>query len=81
MSKICPLTGDVVVSQECVDCDDRRECSTHKLSPSNVCPKCGKRYNARPAMSRLDSSPICPQCGTKEALEDAGIRGKTRKTS
>ena len=34
-----------------------------------ACPKCGKQYAERPAMSRSDSSPICAMCGYKEAVE------------
>lgn len=33
-----------------------------------ACPKCGKQYTERPAMSRTDSLPICPMCGYKEAV-------------
>ena len=33
-----------------------------------TCPKCGKQYAERPAMSRIDSSPICAMCGYKEAV-------------
>lgn len=33
-----------------------------------ACPKCGKQYTERPAMSRIDSSPICPMCSYKEAV-------------
>ena len=36
-----------------------------------ICPKCGKEFSERPAMSRRDKSEICPRCGNKEALEDA----------
>ena len=46
---------------------------TNKRIP-NVCPKCGKQYTARPALSREDNATyICPKCGTQEALEAAGI--------
>lgn len=39
-----------------------------------VCPYCGRRYNARPALSRKDSSTlICPRCGSKEAMEAIGM--------
>lgn len=39
----------------------------------NICPKCGNRYTARPALSRKDNKAcICPKCGTREALEIAG---------
>lgn len=39
-----------------------------------ICPKCGNRYGARPAISREDNeTPICPDCGTREALEEMGI--------
>ena len=33
-----------------------------------TCPKCGKQYAERPAMSRIDSSSICAMCGYKEAV-------------
>lgn len=40
----------------------------------NICPKCGSRYTARPALSREDNETyICPKCGTREALENAGV--------
>lgn len=33
------------------------------------CPRCGKKYNDHPAISRKDNkSEICPQCGLAEAL-------------
>ena len=43
------------------------------MSSSNragrVCPLCGKRYTAPPALSRRDNATnICPECGTMEAL-------------
>lgn len=39
-----------------------------------VCPKCGKRYNDTPALSREDGETlICSECGTREALESAGL--------
>ena len=39
-----------------------------------ICPKCGKSYVGRPALSRADNqTPICPDCGTREALESIGI--------
>ena len=38
------------------------------------CPRCGKEYKERPALSREDNKTyICPECGTKEALEYMGI--------
>lgn len=44
----------------------------NKIIP-NICPKCGKQYTARPALSREDNATyICPKCGTREALEIAG---------
>ena len=33
-----------------------------------TCPKCGKQYAERPAISRIDSLPICAMCGYKEAV-------------
>ena len=39
-----------------------------------VCPRCGKVYTDRPAISRADDkTPICSDCGTREALESIGI--------
>ncbi len=39
-----------------------------------ICPRCGKVYTGRPAISRADDkTPICPDCGTREALESIGI--------
>lgn len=41
-----------------------------------TCPKCGKRYKAPSAISRVDNkTQICPTCGTREALESLGIKG------
>lgn len=38
------------------------------------CPKCGREYEDRPAISRVDNkTEICPECGTREALESVGI--------
>ena len=39
-----------------------------------ICPKCGRTYTERPALSRSDNRTlICPDCGTREALESMGI--------
>lgn len=39
-----------------------------------VCPRCGKTYYERPALSRADNETlICPDCGTREALESIGV--------
>lgn len=36
-----------------------------------TCPRCGKRYNTYPAISRKDNkTKICPDCGTEEDLLD-----------
>ena len=41
---------------------------------TRICPRCGKPYYERPALSRLDSETlICPDCGTREALESIGV--------
>lgn len=45
-----------------------------QTSRTAICPKCGKQYNGRPAMSREDNQTmICPDCGTREALSSIGI--------
>lgn len=39
-----------------------------------ICPKCGRIFCDRPALSRTDSQTlICPDCGTREALESIGV--------
>lgn len=44
------------------------------MEQTKVCPKCGKTYTARPAVSRFDNhTEICPLCGTREALDIAGV--------
>ena len=38
------------------------------------CPKCGKLFSERGAVSRVDNvTIICPDCGTREALESIGV--------
>ena len=44
-----------------------------KFSEQRTCPKCGRTYTERPALSRYDNTLICPDCGTREALESMGI--------
>ena len=44
------------------------------ITRTAVCPRCGKEYTGRPALSRADNqTPICPDCGTREALESMGV--------
>lgn len=34
-----------------------------------ICPKCGRKYDEMPAISRDDNvTEICPECGMMEAL-------------
>ena len=45
-----------------------------EVKQTAVCPKCGKTYTGRPALSRADNNTlICPGCGTREALESIGV--------
>ena len=45
-----------------------------KSMSGGVCPKCGKTYTGRPAVSRADNATlICPDCGTRESLESIGV--------
>lgn len=39
---------------------------------TKICPKCGKEYTERAAISRIDNSEICPECGALEALNAVG---------
>lgn len=42
--------------------------------PKGTCPRCGKPYTGRPALSRKDNiTMICPDCGTREALDSIGL--------
>lgn len=42
------------------------------MSEKKICPKCGRSYTGKPALSREDNrSAICPRCGTEEALDAA----------
>lgn len=39
-----------------------------------ICPKCGREYTGKPAISRADNTTLlCPECGTEEALDSLGI--------
>lgn len=43
-------------------------------TPEAICPKCGKRYRAPSAISRVDNrTPICPDCGIRESLDSIGF--------
>ena len=45
-----------------------------EIREPRICPKCGRSYTERPALSRTDNETlICPDCGTREALESIGI--------
>lgn len=51
-----------------------------KKLDEQICPKCGKTYKGRPALSRTDNkTKVCPDCGTLEALEAAGASKKLKK--
>lgn len=44
---------------------------TNKKIKYRTCPRCLKRYNEYPAISRKDNkTKICPQCGNEEAILD-----------
>ena len=51
-----------------------------KMNRATVCPKCGKEYTGKPALSRLDNATlICPDCGIIEALSSIGISEDEQK--
>ena len=44
------------------------------ITRTAVCPRCGKEYTGRPALSRADNqTPLCADCGMREALESIGV--------
>ena len=46
-----------------------------------ICPKCNKKYDEYPAISRVDNkTKICPTCGTKEALDALKNIQKTKSS-
>ena len=46
----------------------------HDGGVHGICPRCGKTYYGRPALSRVNNKTlICPDCGTREALESIGV--------
>lgn len=50
------------------------------IREARKCPKCGRIYYDRPALSRDDNETfICPDCGTREALESLGIDAGERE--
>lgn len=50
------------------------KCLKDDYLKTGVCPRCGKSYTGRPALSRKDNTTmICPDCGTREALENIGV--------
>ena len=50
------------------------------IREARKCPRCGRIYYERPALSRADNeTPICPDCGTREALESLGVCEKEQE--
>ena len=44
------------------------------ITRTAICPRCGKEYTGRPALSRADNqTALCADCGTREALESIGV--------
>lgn len=47
---------------------------------ARICPKCGRSYTERPALSREDNeTPICSDCATKEALQSIGVSAEEQE--
>lgn len=47
---------------------------------ARTCPKCGRSYKERPALSREDNeTPICSDCATKEALQSIGVSAEEQE--
>lgn len=64
----------LLTNRKCIEnnyCNGGKGCMIKEFK---ACPKCGKEYSDRSALSRRDNkTEICPDCGMREALEDAGI--------
>ena len=46
--------------------------NTSMIQRKKICPRCGRKYAERPALSRIDNkTKICPPCGTAEVLTDS----------
>lgn len=40
-----------------------------EMNMERICPKCGRKYTAPPALSREDNETLlCPLCGTAESI-------------
>ena len=48
---------------------------------TNICPRCNRKINGYPALSRHDNKTyICSECGVSEAMEDyLGIKYEGKK--
>ena len=45
-----------------------------EIKETRTCPKCGKTYSDRPAISRDDNlTLICPDCGIRESLQSLSV--------
>ncbi|MDE7363469.1 MAG: hypothetical protein K2N27_01070 [Ruminococcus sp.] len=45
-----------------------------EIREPRICPKCGKTYIGRPAISRDDNlTPICSDCGIRESLQSLAL--------
>ena len=51
-----------------------------EIKETRTCPKCGKNYSSRPAISRDDNlTPICPDCGIRESLQSLSVSEKEQE--
>ncbi len=53
---------------------------SNETAQTHICPKCGRQYTQRPALSRTDNETlICPDCGVREALDSIGVTAEEQE--
>lgn len=51
-----------------------------EIREPRICPKCGRSYTERSALSREDNKTlVCSDCATKEALQSIGVSAEEQE--
>lgn len=63
------LSRETLIESQRIVEEESDEEIRRQLKGSKFCPRCGRRYNDYPAISRYDNkTEICPDCGVEEAM-------------